>query len=40
MNWDKAIEARGKHSKFQKIWLGPCEISEKTRDAKYRLQYL
>ena len=23
LKWDKASEARGKYSKFQKIWLGP-----------------
>ena len=37
---DKAREAKGKHSKFQKIWLGPYEIAEKIGDATYRLQYL
>ena len=40
MKWDKASEARGKHSKFQNIWLGPDEIAEKIRDATYRLQSL
>ena len=40
LKWDKASEAKGKHSKFQKICLGPCEISEKIRDVTYRLQSL
>ena len=40
LKWDKASEARGKHSKFQKLWLGPYEISEKIEDAKYRLRSL
>ena len=33
-------EARVKHSKFQKLWLGPYEIVEKIGDATYRLQSL
>jgi len=40
LKWDKASEAKGKHSKFQKIWLGPYEIAEKIGDATYRLQCL
>ena len=23
LKWDKESEAKGKHSKFQKLWLGP-----------------
>ena len=23
LKWDKAHEEKGKHSKFQKLWLGP-----------------
>ena len=40
LKWDKASEAKGKHSKFQKLWLGPYEIAEKIGDATYRLQSL
>ena len=40
LKWDKASEAKGKHSKFQKIWLGLYDISEKISDATYRLQSL
>ena len=40
LKWDKASEAKGKHSKFQKLWLGPYEISKKISDATYRLQSL
>jgi hypothetical protein len=29
LKWDKARKARGKHLKFQKIWLGPYLIAEK-----------
>ena len=38
--WDKASEARGKHSKFQKLWLSPYEIVENIGDATYQLQSL
>jgi hypothetical protein len=37
---DKASEARAKHSKYQKLWLGPYEIIEKVRDATYHLKSL
>ena len=40
LKWNKASEVRGKHSKFQKLWLGPYEITEKIGDATYRLQSL
>jgi hypothetical protein len=40
LKWDKASEAKGKHSKFQKLWLGPYEIAEKIGDATYRLHSL
>ena len=40
LKWDKASEAKGKHSKFQKLWLGPYKIVEKIIDATYRLQSL
>ena len=40
LKWDKASEARGKHSKFQKLCIGPYEIAKKIRDATYRLQSL
>ena len=40
LKWDKETEAKGKHSKFQNLWLGPYEIVEKNGDATYRLQSL
>ena len=40
LKWDKASKARGRHSKFQNIWLGPYEIAEKIEDATYKLQSL
>eukprot|EP00253_Pinus_taeda_P036378 PITA_36378 len=29
LKWDKAHEDKGKHTKFQKMWLGPFQICEK-----------
>lgn len=40
LKWDKESEAKGKHSNFQKLWLGPYEIAEKIGDATYRLKSL
>ena len=40
LKWDKASESRGKHSKFQKIWLGPYDVANKIEDATYHLQSL
>ena len=28
LKWDKAHEDKGKHTKFQKMWLGPFHIVE------------
>lgn len=28
LKWDKAHEKKGKHTKFQKMWLGPFQIVE------------
>ena len=28
LKWDKAHEEKGKHTKFQKLWLGPFQIIE------------
>lgn len=38
--WDMSSEASSKHSKFQKLCLGPYEIVEKIRNETYRIQYL
>ena len=40
LKWDKESEAKAKHSKFQKLWLGPYKIAEKISDATYTLQSL
>ena len=28
LKWDKAHEKKGKHTKFQRMWLGPSQIIE------------
>ena len=30
LKWDKARKAKGKHSKFQKLWLGPYRLPRKS----------
>ena len=34
LKWDKAHEDKGKHTKFQKMWLGPFQICEKIGHAR------
>jgi hypothetical protein len=38
LKWDKVNEPKGKHSKFQNLWLGPYQIVEKIGADTYRLQ--
>eukprot|EP00253_Pinus_taeda_P013068 PITA_13068 len=40
LKWDKAHEDKGKHSKFQKMWLGPFHICEKIGHLTFILQDL
>eukprot|EP00253_Pinus_taeda_P013143 PITA_13143 len=40
LKWDKAHEDKGKHTKFQKLWLGPFQISEKIGHSTFLLQDL
>eukprot|EP00253_Pinus_taeda_P003411 PITA_03411 len=40
LKWDKAHEDKGKHTKFQKMWLGPFQISEKVGHSTFILQNL
>eukprot|EP00253_Pinus_taeda_P008303 PITA_08303 len=40
LKWDKAHEDKGKHTKFQKMWLGPFQICEKIGHSTFILQYL
>eukprot|EP00253_Pinus_taeda_P027185 PITA_27185 len=38
LKWDKAHEDKGKHTKFQKLWLGPFQICEKVGHSTFILQ--
>jgi hypothetical protein len=38
LKWDKENEPKGKHSKFQILWLGPLQVAEKIEAGTYRLQ--
>jgi hypothetical protein len=40
LKWDKIKKPKGKHSKFQNLWLGPFQIAEKIGVGTYRLQNL
>eukprot|EP00253_Pinus_taeda_P018495 PITA_18495 len=40
LKWDKAHEDKGKHTKFQNMWLGPFQISEKIGHSTFILQDL
>ena len=40
LKWDKAHKAKGKHTKFQSLWIGPYTIHEKLGQYSYRLQSL
>ena len=40
LKWDKAHEEKGKHTKFQKLWLGPFQIVEFIGPSTFVLQDL
>jgi hypothetical protein len=40
LKWDRANEPKGKHSKFQNLWLRPFQVAEKIGVGTYRLQNL
>ena len=40
LKWDKAHKDKGKHTKFQKMWLGPFQIIEKIGSSTFILQDL
>ena len=40
LKWDKAHEEKGKHTKFQKLWLGPFQIVEFVGPSTFVLQDL
>ena len=40
LRWDKEHEDKGKHTKFQRLWLGPFIITENLGPSTFRLQTL
>jgi len=40
LKWDKAHEEKGKHSKFQRMWLGPFQIVEIIGPSTFMLKEL
>jgi hypothetical protein len=38
LKWDRSNELKGKHSKFQNLWLVPFHVSEKIGAGTYRLK--
>ena len=38
LKWDRVNEPKGKHSKFQSLWLGPFQVDENIGVGTYRLQ--
>eukprot|EP00253_Pinus_taeda_P030545 PITA_30545 len=40
LKWDKTHEDKGKHTKFQKLWLGPSQICDKVGHSTFILQDL
>jgi hypothetical protein len=37
LNWDASRQDRGKHKKFDALWIGPFKISEVFLNNTYRL---
>jgi hypothetical protein len=40
MKWDKPHEEKGKHFKFQQMWLGPFLVKENISLGMYRMKNL
>lgn len=40
LKWYKSHEDKGKHTKFQYVWIGPFRVHEKLGQHTYRLQSL
>ena len=40
LKWDKTHEEKGKHSKFQMLWLGPFQVARKIGPSTFILQTL
>ena len=40
LKWDHPHDEKGKHMKFQQLWVGPFQIAAKLSPSTYKLQYL
>ena len=40
LKWDRRHDDKGKHTKFQHLWVGPFQIAEKLGRSTYKLHYL
>ena len=40
LKWDHPHDEKGKHTKFQHLWVIPYHIAEKLGTSNYNLQYL
>ena len=40
LKWDHPHDEKGKHTKFQQLWVGPFQIVEKLGPSTYKLQDL
>ena len=40
LKWDHPHDEKGKHTKFQQLWVGPFQITAKLGPATYMLQDL
>ena len=40
LKWDHPHDEKGKHTKFQQLWVGPFKIAAKLGPSTYKLQYL
>ena len=40
LKWDHLRDEKGKHMKFQQLWVGPFHIAGKLGPLTYKLQYL
>ena len=40
LKWDRENEPKGKHSKFENLWLGPFQVAKKIGEGTYQLQNL
>ena len=40
LKWDHPDDEKGKHTKFQHLWIGSYQIAKKLSPSTYKLQYL